>query len=98
MSFFNTTEQLYQWEFVTIYYRHFPPDQLDSRRYQSNNRGWRPEIWLSHTSIRLKLFYIKIALGPVAKSKVMLLPSQTWNIVLVSSGIDFVNTPLLYIA
>ena len=23
-----TTEEVYQWRFVTVYYRHFPPDQL----------------------------------------------------------------------
>ena len=32
-----TKEQLYQWRFVTVYYRHFPPDQLKSRSYQINS-------------------------------------------------------------
>ena len=49
-----TIEQLYQWRFVTVYYRHFPPDPLKSRRYQINSRGCWPEYWMSHIFKRLK--------------------------------------------
>ena len=34
-----TIEQLHQWRFVTVYYRHFQPDRLKSRKYQINSRG-----------------------------------------------------------
>ena len=53
-----TVEQLYQWRFVTLYYRHFPPDRLKSRSYQINSRQCWPEYWLSHTFKHLKLFHI----------------------------------------
>ena len=53
-----TIEQLYQWRFLTVYYQHFPPDRLKSRRYQINSRGCWPEYWLSHTFKYLKLLHI----------------------------------------
>ena len=53
-----TIEQLYQWRYLTVYYRHFPPDRLKSRRYQIYSRGCWPEYWLSHTFKDLKLFHI----------------------------------------
>ena len=54
-----TIGQLYQWRFVIdLYYQHFPPDLLKSRRYQINSRGCWPEYWLSHTFKCLKLFRI----------------------------------------
>ena len=52
---------------------------------------------LKNIYINIYNFLIEFLSIAVLKSKVMLLPAQTWNsIVLVSSGIDFVNTPRLY--
>ena len=34
-----TIEKLYQWRFVTVYYRHFPPDRIRSRRLTAGDGG-----------------------------------------------------------